>query len=86
MWPFKKIKHIAKVPEIPTNYRDPELKRIKLEMDFDYECRLSAYNLREQRLKEQREQFYKENPDFPYKSMFMSVTAPPCKISIEFVD
>ncbi len=48
----------------------------------DYETRLKKYNEEVKALEEQREKFYKENPDFPIKTMYMNVIAPPQKIEI----
>lgn len=48
----------------------------------EYEARLKEYNRQTEELKKQREKFYEENLDFPFKTMYMQVTAPPQKVSI----
>lgn len=52
---------------------------------IDYELRLMWYNDHVRELEEQRKKFYEENPDFPIKTMYMNVIAPPQKIEIREV-
>lgn len=48
----------------------------------DYEERMKEYSKRVSELTAQREKFYAENPDFPMKTMYMNVIAPPQKLII----
>lgn len=52
----------------------------------DYEERLLEYNKRVYELTAQREKFYTENPDFPIKTMYMNVMAPPQKLVIRILN
>jgi len=53
----------------------------QLKIELNYQRRLIKYNEDARFLKDKREQFYKDNPDFPIKTMYMQVTAPPQKVS-----
>ena len=44
----------------------------------DYFQRLREYNQEKNKLAKQREEFYKANPDFPFDTMYIQVTPPPC--------
>ncbi len=59
------------------------LSQVKLEIETDYQKRLKVYNDYVAKLEQQRKEFYEKNPDFPIKTMFMNVIAPPLKIQIE---
>jgi len=52
---------------------------------YDYKLRLERYNEEVRKIEEQRKKFYEENPDFPIKTMFMTVIAPPQKIEIRTI-
>lgn len=58
------------------------MRELMLKMEMDYIERKGKYDLEVELLRLQREHFYKNNPDFPIKTMYMQVTAPPQKISI----
>ena len=45
----------------------------------DYEQIIREYNDSVKALEEQRKVFYETNPDFPFKTMYMNVIAPPQK-------
>ena len=60
-------------------------KILALEMELDYNRRKCEYDLTVEELRQQREKFYEENPDFPYKYMYMQVTAPPQKVTFQFI-
>ena len=51
----------------------------------DYEKRLKEYNTQSAELERQRKEFYKKNPDFPIKTMYMQVTAPPQKLEVQYI-
>jgi hypothetical protein len=51
----------------------------------EYEARLKEYNRQNAELEKQKEEFYEANPDFPIKTMYMQVIAPPQKVSIREV-
>lgn len=57
---------------------------IKLEMD--YTERKHRYDLEAELLRLKREAFYKDNPDFWCKTMYMQVTAPPTRIQIVIIE
>lgn len=57
----------------------------QFEMELDYQQRLRKYNQHVEELDRQRKEFYENNPDFPIKTMFMNVIAPPQKIEIVYV-
>ena len=48
----------------------------------EYEARLKEYNRQRDELAQKRKEFYEANPDFPFDTMYMQVTAPPQKVSI----
>lgn len=48
----------------------------------DYQERLDKYNKRVRELEEKRKKFYEDNPDFPIKTMYMNVCAPPMKLTL----
>ena len=54
-------------------------------MTTDYETRLKEYNDHVKELEEKRKQFYEANPDFPIKTLYMNVIAPPQKIELIYV-
>lgn len=47
--------------------------------DWEYEAYVSEMN-------EKRRKFYEENPDCPFKTMYMVVCAPKQTISIKYID
>jgi hypothetical protein len=53
--------------------------------ELEYQKRLDEYNHHVQMLEIQRKKFYEENPDFPFKSMYINVIAPPQKITIKYI-
>jgi len=55
---------------------------IELELEANYARRLAEYNRQTEELALMREEFYRENPDCPFKTMYMQVTAPPQKFFI----
>jgi len=59
------------------NLRDSDTR-----YEIEYQQRLKEYNRQCEELKKLREDFYKKNPDFPIKTMYMQVIAPPQKICI----
>lgn len=58
------------------------MENLKFQIEEDYNRRLKAYNEYVASIEKQRNEFYEKNPDFPIKTMFMNVIAPPQKISI----
>jgi hypothetical protein len=48
----------------------------------DYDEKLTEYNKQVTGLAEKRRKFYEENPDFPFKTMYVNVIAPPHKLII----
>lgn len=70
-----------KIREIPDNSVD----LIVTDQEQEYEARLKEYNRQNAELEKQRKEFYEANPDFPIKTMYMQVTAPPQKVSIREV-
>lgn len=52
----------------------------QIEIELKYRRRLVEYNYHVQQLEEQRKMFYEKNPDFPIKTMYMNVCAPPQRI------
>lgn len=59
------------------------MRNLQIKLELDYIERKSKYDLETELLRLQREHFYKNNPDFPFKTMYMQVTAPPQKIIIK---
>jgi len=59
------------------------MEQLKMKLDLDYIERKSKYEMEKELLRIKREQFYKDNPDFWCKTMYMEVTAPPQKITIK---
>ncbi len=53
---------------------------------IDYDRRMREYNIMVAELEEKRRKFYEENPDFPFKTLFMNVTAPPMKLIINEIN
>lgn len=49
---------------------------------LDYDKRLEDYNKMVSELAEKRKKFYEENPNLPFKTMYINVYAPPIKITI----
>ncbi len=66
-------------------YSSNDIWDLKLKMDLDYIERSSKYNAETELLEMQRKQFYEANPDFPIKTMYMQVCAPPQKFEIRIV-
>lgn len=58
---------------------------LKLKLDLDYIERKKEYDAHVSELKTLRDKFYSDNPDFPIKTMYMNVIAPPTKISINII-
>jgi hypothetical protein len=54
----------------------------KMLHDLDYDIRLNQYNMDTELLRIKREQFYRDNPNFPFQSMYLQVCAPPQKVNI----
>lgn len=52
------------------------------EMEIIYKGKLQEYNRQTAELERLRKEFYEKNPDYPIKTMYMQVTAPPQKIQI----
>ena len=48
----------------------------------DYDEQMKKYNKKGSELAEQRRKFYEENPNFPYKTMYLNVISPPQKFII----
>lgn len=46
---------------------------------LDHQERTDAYNKMVEELKLKREQFYRDNPNFPIKTMYLNVISPPQK-------
>ena len=59
--------------------------QMKIRFDLDYARRKAAYDIYVEDLERQRKQFYKDNPDFKFKGMFMNVIAPPMKFTINII-
>lgn len=55
---------------------------MELTYQIDYNDRLKEYNKHVEELAEKRRKFYEENPQFPYKYLYMNVIAPPQKIEL----
>lgn len=60
----------------------PEMSRLALKFELDYLIAKSRYDMEAKLLRMERERFYAANPNFPYQTMFMQVTAPPQTIII----
>ena len=58
---------------------------LKLKLDLDYMNRKSRYDMECELLRLKREQFYIDNPDFPYGTMYMQVISPPQKVEIKII-
>ena len=61
-------------------------ERKMAEMDIIYKGRLQEYNRQKEELEKKRKEFYEKNPDFPIKTMYMQVCAPPQKFEIKIID
>lgn len=61
------------------------IERLKMELELDYAQKKLKYDMEAELLKIKRDEFYRQNPDFPYKSMYMQVTAPPMKVTIKTI-
>ena len=48
----------------------------------EYNRLLIDYNKQIGTLRKKRKKFYKDNPNFPYKTMYLNVIAPPQKLTI----
>jgi hypothetical protein len=59
-----------------------ELKSLAIKLDLEYIEAKGKYDLEVELLRLKREQFYRENPDFPDPYMYMQVTAPPQRLII----
>jgi len=70
---------------LPPENKYDSFRETKNRMDADYEIRLEKYKKDTAELTEKRKKFYEENPDFPIKTMYMQVCAPPQKISIKII-
>lgn len=74
---------------LPPKNRYDALRNIQerktAEMEIIYKGRLQEYNRQNEELEKQRKEFYEKNPDFPIKTMYMQVIAPPQKVSIREV-
>lgn len=70
---------------LPPENRYDAFRETKTRIDTDYEVRLKEYNTKAAELAKKRKKFYEENPDHPCTTMYMQVTAPPQKISIQFI-
>jgi hypothetical protein len=55
------------------------------DIQINYQKRLDAYNKHVADLSKKRTEFYQKNPDFPFRSMYMNVTAPPQKFEIKIL-
>lgn len=62
-----------------------DILSLKMKWDLDYARRKVEYDQYVENLRIQRERFYAENPDFPYKCMFLNVLAPPTKFTINII-
>lgn len=62
-----------------------ELDALKEKVDRSYYASLDKYNKDVERLEKQREAFYKDNPDYPVKTLFINVISPPIKVFIQKV-
>lgn len=52
----------------------------------DYQTHLKKYNQHVENLKRQKEQFIKDNPDFPNVDLlFLNVIAPPQRLQIKII-
>lgn len=58
---------------------------LKLKLDLDYLHKKCVYDADTELLRLKREQFYRDNPNCPYKSMYIQVTAPPQKFEIRII-
>lgn len=63
------------------------MNKIKKETIYpnDWEQRQKDYNDMVDRLAQQRKDFYEKNPDYPIKTMYINVIAPPKKIIIRTI-
>jgi hypothetical protein len=52
----------------------------------DYEARMAKYNHEAELLEIKRKEFYEANPNFPIKTMFMQVIAPPQKLELRIYE
>jgi hypothetical protein len=53
--------------------------------NFVYKMSMDEYKHHVEMLEIKRKKFYEDNPDFPYKTMYMNVIAPPVKIELKMV-
>lgn len=58
---------------------------LKKKLDLDYDQRMLEYEMQTEMLRIKREQFYRDNPDLPFKTMYMQVCAPPQRIIINII-
>lgn len=60
-----------------------DIELLKVQMEVSYFERKYAYDRQVEEMRIMREDFYRENPDFPIKTMFMNVCAPPMRIEFK---
>lgn len=65
-------------------FHDPWVDEQEREWQADYDARMKTYNAHVADLKRQKDQFIKDNPDFPNPEiLFMNVIAPPQRIILK---
>lgn len=62
-----------------------DMQSLKFRLDTEYIERKKEYDEQVESLRLKREKFYLDNPDFPFKSMYMNVVAPPIRICINII-
>lgn len=76
--------------DLPLKSRYDAIREIEArkwaQREIEYQGMLKEYHRQSAELKKMRDEFYKKNPDFPIKTMYMQVTAPPQKISVTIID
>jgi ApbE superfamily uncharacterized protein (UPF0280 family) len=60
---------------------DMNIKELQKQLDANWEKEMEVYNNRVAALKKEKEQFIKDNPDFPNPEvLFLNVIAPPKRL------
>jgi hypothetical protein len=60
---------------------DMNIKQLQKQLDANWEKEMEVYNNRVAALKKEKEQFIKDNPDFPNPEvLFLNVIAPPKRL------
>ncbi len=67
-------------------YWDNEIDKQERQLEENYEKQLAIYNKHVENLKKEKEQFIKDNPDYPNPdALFLNVMAPPKQAIIKRV-